>query len=139
MLEKIGEGKKKTLFQFRTSYLNYIKFFKWALYSVLSPGSKKSTFECFETYSIFPFSGTYGTVFKAKNKESQEIVALKRVRLDDDDEVVISLWLNASSLQMLFISPFFPGRSFIGPSRDLPSERTSPSQYCSSTRRSTLR
>ena len=31
--------------------------------------------------------GTYGTVFKAKNKESQEIVALKRVRLDDDDEV----------------------------------------------------
>ena len=32
-------------------------------------------------------TGTYGTVFKAKNKESQEIVALKRVRLDDDDEV----------------------------------------------------
>ena len=32
-------------------------------------------------------SGTYGTVFKAKNKETQEIVALKRVRLDDDDEV----------------------------------------------------
>ena len=35
----------------------------------------------------FFLSGTYGTVFKAKNKESQEIVALKRVRLDDDDEV----------------------------------------------------
>ena len=33
------------------------------------------------------FTGTYGTVFKAKNKESGEIVALKRVRLDDDDEV----------------------------------------------------
>ena len=32
-------------------------------------------------------TGTYGTVFKAKNKETQEIVALKRVRLDDDDEV----------------------------------------------------
>ena len=32
-------------------------------------------------------SGTYGTVFKAKNRETQEIVALKRVRLDDDDEV----------------------------------------------------
>ena len=31
--------------------------------------------------------GTYGTVFKAKNKETHEIVALKRVRLDDDDEV----------------------------------------------------
>ena len=35
--------------------------------------------------------GTYGTVFKAKNKETQEIVALKRVRLDDDDEVIQSL------------------------------------------------
>ena len=35
------------------------------------------------------FSGTYGTVFKAKNKETQEIVALKRVRLDDDDEVCV--------------------------------------------------
>jgi len=34
--------------------------------------------------------GTYGTVFKAKNKETQEIVALKRVRLDDDDEGVPS-------------------------------------------------
>ncbi|XP_071812046.1 cyclin-dependent-like kinase 5 [Apostichopus japonicus] len=34
--------------------------------------------------------GTYGTVFKAKNKDNQEIVALKRVRLDDDDEGVPS-------------------------------------------------
>lgn len=34
--------------------------------------------------------GTYGTVFKAKNKETQEVVALKRVRLDDDDEGVPS-------------------------------------------------
>lgn len=35
-------------------------------------------------------TGTYGTVFKAKNRETQEIVALKRVRLDDDDEGVPS-------------------------------------------------
>lgn len=41
----------------------------------------------FEELSISSFSGTYGTVFKAKNRETQEIVALKRVRLDDDDEV----------------------------------------------------
>ncbi|XP_060519798.1 cyclin-dependent-like kinase 5 isoform X1 [Cylas formicarius] len=34
--------------------------------------------------------GTYGTVFKAKNRENHEIVALKRVRLDDDDEGVPS-------------------------------------------------
>lgn len=33
--------------------------------------------------------GTYGTVFKAKHKETHEIVALKRVRLDEDDEVNI--------------------------------------------------
>ena len=38
-------------------------------------------------YLLFYILGTYGTVFKAKNKETQEIVALKRVRLDDDDEV----------------------------------------------------
>ena len=36
---------------------------------------------------VFIFAGTYGTVFKAKNRETHEIVALKRVRLDDDDEV----------------------------------------------------
>ncbi|XP_025073833.1 uncharacterized protein LOC105426277 [Pogonomyrmex barbatus] len=36
------------------------------------------------------FPGTYGTVFKAKNRETHEIVALKRVRLDDDDEGVPS-------------------------------------------------
>ncbi|NXX82919.1 CDK5 kinase, partial [Urocolius indicus] len=35
-------------------------------------------------------AGTYGTVFKAKNRETHEIVALKRVRLDDDDEGVPS-------------------------------------------------
>ncbi|KAI3374873.1 hypothetical protein L3Q82_021413 [Scortum barcoo] len=41
--------------------------------------------------SSFPYSaGTYGTVFKAKNRETHEIVALKRVRLDDDDEGVPS-------------------------------------------------
>ncbi|KAA0193263.1 hypothetical protein HAZT_HAZT006086 [Hyalella azteca] len=34
--------------------------------------------------------GTYGTVFKAKDRDTQAIVALKRVRLDDDDEGVPS-------------------------------------------------
>lgn len=34
--------------------------------------------------------GTYGTVYKAKDKETDDIVALKRVRLDDDDEGVPS-------------------------------------------------
>lgn len=35
--------------------------------------------------------GTYGTVFKAKDRESGEIVALKVVRLDEDDEVRVQL------------------------------------------------
>lgn len=35
-------------------------------------------------------TGTYGTVFKAKDRESGEIVALKVVRLDEDDEGVPS-------------------------------------------------
>lgn len=39
--------------------------------------------------NVFNFLGTYGTVFKAKNRETHEIVALKRVRLDDDDEVCV--------------------------------------------------
>lgn len=34
--------------------------------------------------------GTYGTVFKGRNRETMEIVALKRVRLDEDDEGVPS-------------------------------------------------
>lgn len=34
--------------------------------------------------------GTYGTVFKARNRETQEIVALKKVRLDDEDDVRLS-------------------------------------------------
>jgi len=32
--------------------------------------------------------GTYGIVYKAKNKESGEVVALKRIRLDSEDEGV---------------------------------------------------
>ena len=39
------------------------------------------------TCNILLIIGTYGTVYKAKDKESGEIVALKIVRLDEDDEV----------------------------------------------------
>lgn len=63
------------------------------------------------------FPGTYGTVFKAKNRETHEIVALKRVRLDDDDEVG-SAWViwSTSSLSpgregFLFYLSFFLSRS----------------------------
>jgi len=32
--------------------------------------------------------GTYGIVYEAKNKETNEVVALKRIRLDSEDEGV---------------------------------------------------
>lgn len=42
--------------------------------------------------------GTYGVVYKAQNRETGEIVALKRIRLDDDDEVSSS-WFTFIHLQ----------------------------------------
>ena len=39
---------------------------------------------------MFSPTGTYGTVYKAKARETGEIVALKVVRLDEDDEGVPS-------------------------------------------------
>ena len=33
--------------------------------------------------------GTYGMVYKARDNETGEIVALKIVRLDEDDEVAV--------------------------------------------------
>ena len=43
--------------------------------------------ECYLINELVFIIGTYGTVFKAKNRDTHEIVALKRVRLDEDDEV----------------------------------------------------
>jgi len=42
--------------------------------------------------------GTYGTVYKAKDKRTNEVVALKRVRLDEDDEGIPSSALREVSL-----------------------------------------
>lgn len=39
---------------------------------------------------IYCLLGTYGKVYKAKNRETHEVVALKRVRLEDDDEGIPS-------------------------------------------------
>lgn len=33
-------------------------------------------------------SGTYGIVYKAQNRETNEVVALKRIRLDNEEEGV---------------------------------------------------
>lgn len=72
-LEKIGEGIVTIFFAFLYDY--WVPF-----YNIHCAGKK--LFHCFQR-SL----GTYGTVFKAKHKETHEIVALKRVRLDEDDEV----------------------------------------------------
>ena len=49
-----------------------------------SPHDKNSDYCAYDWLLI---SGTYGTVYKAKHKDTHEIVALKRVRLDEDEEV----------------------------------------------------
>ena len=73
-LEKIGEGKWASLYCTDSTF--------------------QLTYTCIWIFTI----GTYGTVFKAKNKETQEIVALKRVRLDDDDEVSFVEFLELEQL-----------------------------------------
>ena len=52
--------------------------------------------------------GTYGTVFKAKDKKSGDIVALKVVRLDEDDEVCTCVQLciiNGAAFTTKMVSP----------------------------------
>lgn len=53
---------------------------------------------------IFRRLGTYGTVFKGKNRDTLEIVALKRVRLDEDEEGVPSSALREICLLKVRIS-----------------------------------
>lgn len=43
--------------------------------------------EILESIFQYDFLGTYGTVYKARSLLTQEIVALKKVRLDDEDDV----------------------------------------------------
>lgn len=42
--------------------------------------------------------GTYGVVFKAKHKETNEVVALKNIRLDHEDEGIPSTAVREISL-----------------------------------------
>ena len=71
--------------------------------------------------------GTYGTVFKAKNKETQEIVALKRVRLDDDDEVNDQLF--SRDLYQSYFS--LTGSSLFCSKRNMSLKRTETQKHCS--------
>ena len=40
------------------------------------------------TSRFFSYIGTYGIVYKAQNKQTGEVVALKRIRIDNEEEGV---------------------------------------------------
>jgi len=42
--------------------------------------------------------GTYGVVYKSRNKETQELVALKKIRLDNEDEGIPSTAIREISI-----------------------------------------
>ena len=42
--------------------------------------------------------GTYGVVYKCRNKESQELVALKKIRLENEDEGIPSTAIREISI-----------------------------------------
>ena len=70
--------------------------------------------------------GTYGTVYKARDYETGEIVALKVVRLDEDDEVhkIITTWSQTMSNEIL-------GCPQCCIKRDLSFERAETQKHCS--------
>lgn len=59
---------------------------------------------CFLFYSFwskcnkFPILGTYGVVYKGKHKKTGEIVAMKKIRLESDDEGIPSTAIREISL-----------------------------------------
>ncbi|KRZ13733.1 Cyclin-dependent kinase 5, partial [Trichinella zimbabwensis] len=72
-------------------FLIPLRLLQTALHEMYTESEKESTcaMQMYEKLEKIG-EGTYGTVFKAKNRETHEIVALKRVRLDDNDEGVPS-------------------------------------------------
>lgn len=89
------------------------------------------------TTDLLPL-GTYGTVFKAKNRETHEIVALKRVRLDDDDEVGLGHWGQGGVEGLGWVShdccssgPLqCVGSAKFCPSGNLPPQRAEAQEHC---------
>ena len=96
-------------------------------------------------YFAPPPPGTYGTVFKAKDRESGEIVALKVVRLDEDDEVRLcyysngwseptsrkllpTIWEHVSKHPPCFLSS--PGGTQCSTERDMPPQGVETQEYC---------
>lgn len=86
-LEKIGEGEISKI-----------------LAEVI--GNFLATVLMVQYYVLESLTGTYGTVFKGKNRDTLEIVALKRVRLDEDEEGVPSSALREICLLKVLLFAF---------------------------------
>ena len=106
-IEKLGEGKidkriKKDfiqpLFTVRHTRFQDLRFPQFVLYQLLCYAKLAQHFIVFITsgvmicpitcYFLFQSAGTYGIVYKAQNRDTNEIVALKRIRLDNEEEGV---------------------------------------------------
>jgi serine/threonine protein kinase len=55
-------------------------------------------FVCLFVFVDVKKKGTYGVVYKAKNRETGEILALKKIRLEQEDEGVPSTAIREISL-----------------------------------------
>lgn len=74
-IEKIGEGK------FHCNNRRVIVFLSSILFCV-------SKLTC--SFLCVCFIGTYGVVYKGKNRHTGQIVAMKKIRLEADDEGIPS-------------------------------------------------
>lgn len=52
----------------------------------------------FNNFKLFNFSGTYGVVYKGRNKKTNRLVALKKIRLESEEEGVPSTAIREISL-----------------------------------------
>jgi hypothetical protein len=77
------------------SHLIFVHMDKYQKIEKLGEGAfDGGGFLWFINYFLF-WLGTYGIVYKARNKETDGIVALKRIRLDDENEVPLFIVLFA--------------------------------------------
>lgn len=76
-IEKIGEGK------WHSEHFSVISIVRNICFMVKCSVSKLT---CSSTHLI----GTYGVVYKGKNRQTGQIVAMKKIRLEADDEGIPS-------------------------------------------------